>query len=284
MPSGTLTLEVSDLTGAPVAGLWVQFSPKGPGGERAEVEAGQAATTAITVSGIACLGGAGTLYQVTAGAPRFRPYSFFQRMIAGGKNTPSDGRVLLVTDVKKVKGITAPAFGALPAAVRNIVGGAPRYDAFSPMQKACLLNVAAKARHGTADRCLRHVGRLLKVEQDRCFCEVAASMPSFLQRSDMFRTVNGSLHTPLPGYVREESYKSRDAHANLQVTLMRKRNADEWAADIDIDEAAGIEHGFEVIRNKVTGGKTNPYQIRELLLLADWQERTLDPGYRFVFD
>ncbi|NWF82876.1 MAG: hypothetical protein HXY18_03500 [Bryobacteraceae bacterium] len=283
MPTGTLKLEVSDLTGAPVAGLWVEFAPKSAGGEKAKVDAGQSARSEITVNGISCLGGSGTLYQVTAGAPHFRPYSFFQRMIAGAKNTPSDGRVLLVTDVKKVKGIAAPAFGSLAAAVRNVVGSSTRYDSFSPMQKACLLNVAAKARHGTADRCLRHVGRLLKIEQDRCFCEVAASMPAFLQRSDRFKTVNGSLHTPLPGYVREESYKSRDAHANLQVTLMRKKSADEWAADIDIDEASGIEHGFEVIRNKVTGGKTNPYQIHELLLLADWQERTLDPGYRFLF-
>jgi len=67
------------------------------------------------------------------------------------------------------------------------------------------------------------------------------------------------------------------------VTLMRKPGEEEWAADIDIDEASGIEHGFEVIKHKLTGGKTNPYQVRELLLLADWQERTLDPGYRFVF-
>jgi hypothetical protein len=108
-------------------------------------------------------------------------------------------------------------------------------------------------------------------------------MPLFLQRSALFKTVNGSLHKPLPGYLRMESYKTLDAHANLQVTLMRKPDANEWAADIDIDEAAGIEHGFEVLRNRLTGGKTNPYLVRELLLLADWQERTLDPGYRFTF-
>ena len=48
-------------------------------------------------------------------------------------------------------------------------------------------------------------------------------------------------------------------------------------ADIDIDEASGIEHGFEVIRNAVTKGKTNPYQIHELLLLTE-----IDPGYELV--
>lgn len=283
MPSGTLKLDVSDLTGEPVAGLRLEFSPQGAGGARAEVHAGESAAAGMTVRGIECLGGTGTLYQVTAGARNHRPYSFFQRMIAGEKNTPSDGRILLVADVKKVKSIAAPAFATLPAAVRGMVGGAARYDSLSAMQRACLLNVAAKARHGTAGRCIRFIGRLLEIHQDRCFCAVSSAMPRFLQQSEVFRTVNGSLHEPLPGYVREESYKSRDAHANLQVTLMRKQDTGEWAADIDIDEASGIEHGFEVIRNKVTGGKTNPYQIRELLLLADWQERTLDPGYRFVF-
>jgi hypothetical protein len=30
-------------------------------------------------------------------------------------------------------------------------------------------------------------------------------------------------------------------------------------------------------------GRTNPWLIRELLLLADQVERVLDPGYRFSF-
>jgi len=283
MPTGTLKLEVSDLTDAAVSGLQVEFRPMGAGGDAVEVNSGEEGVRELVVRGVECLEGIGTLYQVTVQSKRFRPYSYFQRMVAGKKNTPSDGRVLLVTNVKKVKGIVAPAFSALPDGLRRMLGDASRYDTLGPMEQACLLNVAAKAKHGTADRCLRHFGKLLKLEQDRCFCEVSAGMPGFLQKSEMFHTVNGSLHEPLPGYVREESYKSRDAHANLQVTLMRKPGAEEWAADIDIDEASGIEHGFEVIKHKLTGGKTNPYQVRELLLLADWQERTLDPGYRFVF-
>lgn len=283
MPTGTLKLEVSDLTDAAVLALRVEFRPRGAGGESVEVNSGEGGVRELVVRGIECLEGPGTLYQVTVGARHFRSYSFFQRMVAGGKNTPSDGRVLLVADVKKVKGITAPSFGELAEGARRMAGSQQHYDGLSHMEKACLLNIAAKARHATAAGCLRHVGRALKVEQDRCFCEVSASMPGFLQRSEMFKTVDSSLHKPLEGYTRQESFKSRDAHANLQVTLMRKGATDEWAADIDIDEASGIEHGFEVIRNRVTHGKTNPYQVRELLLLAEWQERTLDPGYRFVF-
>ena len=77
----------------------------------------------------------------------------------------------------------------------------------------------------------------------------------------------------------EGSFKSRDPHANLQVTFMRSTDTGELAADIDIDEASGIEHGFEVIRNATFHRRTNPYVIREFLLNTDRVRRSLDPGY-----
>jgi hypothetical protein len=63
---------------------------------------------------------------------------------------------------------------------------------------------------------------------------------------------------------------------------MRDDSSGRFAADVDIDEASGIEHGFEVLRNRFQG-RTNPYLIRELLLLADFETGALNPGYRFVF-
>jgi hypothetical protein len=55
------------------------------------------------------------------------------------------------------------------------------------------------------------------------------------------------------------------------------------AADIDIDEASGIEHGFEVIRNAVFNKRTNPYVIREFMNAADLLEHSLSPDYGFTF-
>jgi hypothetical protein len=81
----------------------------------------------------------------------------------------------------------------------------------------------------------------------------------------------------------ECSFKSRDAHANLQITFMREIATGELAADIDIDESSGIEHGLEVIRNATFRQRTNPYLIREFLLSADPIARSLDPGYQFRF-
>jgi hypothetical protein len=80
-----------------------------------------------------------------------------------------------------------------------------------------------------------------------------------------------------------DSFKSKDAHANLQVTFMRDKSNGTLAADIDIDESAGIEHGFEVIRNATFHSRTNPYLIHEFLLSADPIGKSLDPGYQFRF-
>jgi hypothetical protein len=64
---------------------------------------------------------------------------------------------------------------------------------------------------------------------------------------------------------------------------MHHTTSGRMAADIDIDESSGIEHGFEVIRNALFKNRTNPYLIREFMLSADLQNRSLDPGYSFEF-
>jgi hypothetical protein len=55
----------------------------------------------------------------------------------------------------------------------------------------------------------------------------------------------------------------------------------EFAVDVDIDEAQGFGHALELIRN-IFQGLTNPYQVREVLILAN-SDFLLDPGYDFVF-
>lgn len=55
------------------------------------------------------------------------------------------------------------------------------------------------------------------------------------------------------------------------------------AADIDIDESSGIEHGFEVIKNALFNKRTNPYTIREFMNAADPLGHSLSPEYRFTF-
>ncbi|HEX6176135.1 MAG TPA: hypothetical protein VF089_19165 [Candidatus Binatia bacterium] len=45
----------------------------------------------------------------------------------------------------------------------------------------------------------------------------------------------------------------------------------------DIDDAAGLEHVFQVVRNRLSGSPTHPYNIHEILV----GHQKLDPGYRF---
>jgi hypothetical protein len=50
---------------------------------------------------------------------------------------------------------------------------------------------------------------------------------------------------------------------------------DDWIVELDIDEAAGLGHVLQVLRNFVTGQPTHPFVIREILI--KWQG--LNPGY-----
>lgn len=304
MATGSLKLNVSDLLDEPIEGrigIGLEPARNSPGGATMEAAFANDGATQFIVEAIDCRGGPGTLYTVRLNTKNFRPYAFFQLIVENKVNTASDNKVRLLVNPKRVKDIVAPGFASLPPAERRVLDsadmtapetddrdllgltGPPLYDALGPLRKACLLNIFAKARHASADRCFRFLQSLKLVRQDRCFCTVDPGMPEFLRRSGRFKSAPNILHEPLRDFVLEDSFKSKDAHANLNVTFMRHISNGVLAADIDLDETSGIEHGFEVIRNAVIRGRTNPYLIRELMLLFDPVERVLDPGYRFVF-
>jgi hypothetical protein len=304
MATGSLRLRVTDLLGEPIGGMLnIDFAPAGnsPGGTAMEASLQIAGETDIVVDGIQCRPGPGTLYTVRVNARNFRPYAFFQLMVEQKANTPSESPIRLMVKPKRVVDIEAPAFPALDAPLRRLLDsaflqalepadrdlmglqGAALYDKLGPLRKACLLNIFAKASHASADRCFGFLRWLVTLHQDRCFCSADPGMPEFLRRSERFKSAPATLHAPLSGYCLEDSFKSKDAHANLQVTFMRDKRTGGLAADVDLDEASGVEHGFEVIRNAATQGRTNPYVIREFLLLFDPVEKVLDPRYRFEF-
>lgn len=298
MALGSLTVVVTDLRGRPLAGtLRFAFTPhtSARGGAPMEAAFDLDGHDAFTVSGIECLDGLGTLYVVRITARGYRPYAFFQ-MIAAGKNRASEARIGLMANPRRVNGIDAPPFAELPAAFRRSLGdatmvqlsaedadlvgksGAELYDALGPLRQACLLNLVAKAMHPSAERIARYVIAPTVLRQDRSFARVDPAMADVLRRSNRYKSAPSLLHTPPRGFERLDSFKTRDAHANLQVTFMRESSSGVTWADIDIDEASGVEHGFEVIRNAVVDGRTNPFVVRDLLLLAA-PDAPIDPGY-----
>jgi hypothetical protein len=306
MAKGNLKIQITDTAGEALrAHVDIDLQPMsgelGSGGEGMTVSANLNADTQLTITGITCRGGSGTMYRLLATAPHFRPYGFFQLIQEGDSDTAGDDVEFWVKP-GDVTDILAPKFDELPAGLRAILSGAQMvvdkpedrdlvgnlgpalYGKLGPLRKAGLLNIAKKAGHATSDNCFPQIGSLLICRQDRFFAMVDASLPGRLRASERYKTAPSTLHQPLDEFeMTGESFKTRDPHANLQLTFQRRLGTGELAADIDIDESSGIEHGFEVIRNALFRSRTNPYLIREFMLMADPIERTLDPGYRFVF-
>jgi hypothetical protein len=169
---------------------------------------------------------------------------------------------------------------------RNVKGheglaGPPLYEALSDESTAALLNIAKKSlttpfKNG-AD--LLHHITILEIRDDRCFVELPGAVKeqmSELVAADLFRPVNGSLHEPPPGFVPADSFKTPDAFGNLQMTFFQ--NEGRFVGDIDIDDAAGLGHVFQVMRNHVTGKPTHPYNIHQILV----HHQHLDPGYQLL--
>jgi hypothetical protein len=305
MPSGSLDMQLTDLVGEPVRNVDVELSPfagdPGAGGETMHVSL-VGPDDDLQITGITCRGGIGTMFRVSAEAEHYRRYQFFQLVKEDHTNTASDDVEFWVKpgDVQDIK---APAFADLPAAARKILEkaemtairqedrdlleltGEELYKQLGPLRKACFLNLMTKASDtATTGACVSQIGGVMLCRQDRFFARVDGGFPERLRRSQLFKTAPEALHEPLPGFqLAEGSFKSRDPHANLQVTFMRENETQELAADIDIDESSGIEHGFEVIRNAAFRSRTNPFLIREFLLSADPIKKSLDPGYRFRF-
>jgi hypothetical protein len=306
MPKGNLVVNLSEMPGDLVRGrvdieLRRVSGSNGAGGENMTVKVTGPVGT-LTITGIACQTGPGTMYELRASTPHHRKYAFFQLIQENRDNTASDDVEFWVKP-GDVKDIQAPAVDKLPGVAQAMLSkasmivdrredhelkglaGTALYQQMGALRRACFLNIVKKASDAaTAASCLEAFGDLLILRQDRLFARVADGLPEQLRQASMFKSAPGALHEPPPGFSPPtESFKSRDPHANLQITLMKDLTTGGLAADIDIDEASGIEHGFEVIRNAVFNNRTNPYLIREFLIAADLERRSLRPDYRFTF-
>ena len=204
-------------------------------------------------------------------------------------------------DPAKVLSIKAPSFDALPPKARDILDaaqvpefpngpgtflqGASLYGALDrlPLLQACFLNIVAKSASillQDGRTCLDHYIGLMHFNRDRLFIPTTAALVEETAQSNAFHAVSPALHVPLPGYHTVSSYKTFDHYGNLQLTFQRRgESGGDYVADVDIDDAQGIEHAFQVIRNTVTG-PTNPYDIHDILLQ---QNPPVRAGYDFIF-
>jgi hypothetical protein len=231
------------------------------------------------------------LYRLFIDPPSYMPVSVFVN-ISGSKVT--ERAIPFAIDPGKVVRVQFPDYSAIDyahalfSASRSVLGlkdlsGEMLYSGMDDISRAGTLNILSKSRRTPLTGggvVLDHVREIQEVRGDRCFARVAPELGDSIRNSmleGLFHEVSGALHKR-PGFEPAGSFKTADRYGNLQVTLFTKGN--ETVADIDIDDAAGLEHVFQVARNAITGGPTHPYNIRDILLR--YQE--IDPGYRFVLN
>lgn len=221
---------------------------------------------------------------------RHRPVGRFFRPSAQPEKVPCP------VDPERVARLVAPAYHELPTRAQQVlessrlehaplnVNGQALYDALEDVPRAGLLNLIAKMGATTlldGSSVLEHVQSLYRVRGDRVFANVAKGLRDLVRTAvdaRRFESVDGSLHQPPDRFRLVDSYKSvPDKYGNLQVTFFASVAAPlTFKADVDVDDARGIEHVFQVLGHWLTGEGTHPYDIHEILLAY----QGIDPGYR----
>jgi hypothetical protein len=231
------------------------------------------------------------LYRIEVDPPAYLPISQFVNLKASGI---TDLRLAFPIDSRKIQKIQFPVFQGLIEALRELLKrsdavlsfegktGADLFTVLDDVRRAGLLNIAAKAQStllSNGKPVLAYVNRVIELRGDRFFAAVSKELREETKNSvgaGLFRPVDGSLHHPPEGYSQAGSFKTEDRYGNLQLTFFM--DGDDCVADVDIDDAAGLEHVFQVLRNSITDRPTNPFDIHQILVF----HQKLDPGYRFV--
>lgn len=151
--------------------------------------------------------------------------------------------------------------------------GSTLYEGLQDIERAGLLNLFCKMQAFGFDG--QHtvwtaVTSVYRVRPDRIFVEVDVALRDRVKTAEAdgrFREVSGKLHTPPPGFRSAGSFKTDERFGNLQLSFFASEDAPlRFKVDADIDDAAGILHTFQVLRNWVNEGTTHPYDIHQILV------------------
>jgi hypothetical protein len=195
--------------------------------------------------------------------------------------TPVEVQLFCPLHPDHVKPVTFPDYDDLPAALTEVLEqstiadkrGEALYSALDDKQKASLLNLSAKMRAFVfegAHSVWSFVDCLYDIHQDRIYADVEPPLRARVEAAlgnNRFRGVSGGLHEPPAGFGSAGSFKTDDPFGNLQLSFFSSLTSPTvFKVDADIDDAAGIGHAFQVIRNFATHGKTHPYDIHQILV------------------
>lgn len=229
------------------------------------------------------------LYRVEADPAAYLASS---RFIEVGASGTTEAEMHFAIDPRRVKKVDFPAFGKLSVDARKLLdssknvsgfegkSGSKLYGGLDDLRRAGFLNIISKCGVTSLPNgrpVLSHLEELRDLRGDRFFCVVPQQLRDDVKnatQAGLFDEVNGSLHHPPDGFEPAGSFKTPDQYGNLQLTFFA--SADEWVADIDIDDANGLAHVFQVLRNELTGRPTHPFDIHQILM----RHQSLDTGYR----
>jgi len=245
----------------------------------------------LTIEGLNSSNGGRYLVQVFS--TRYRPENLFLRV---NEDERVEHTFVLVPDPAwGGLHVNFPAYADLGGDLKQVLEnskvegnedkkGEALFEALKDLRAAGLLNLYSKMKATIFDGGLdafSFVTSLRRVRGERFFADVKKDFRDAVKNSvhsHLFDEADESLHEPPPGYERADSFKTQDAHGNLQVSFFRKKDALEFIADVDIDGSKGLEHAFDVISHTITGKDSHPYDIHAILRRA----QQIDTGYRLV--
>jgi hypothetical protein len=228
------------------------------------------------------------VYHIFIEPPSYQPVTQFVEVLSGGVTSLD---VVCAVDPRKVHALDLPAFSDLHDDARRTleasdgvlgfegISGAALFAKLDPIRQAGFMNIIAKAEQtvfATGRSVASYFTKLLELRGDRFFVTVPHELREETKNSvqeGLFEKVSGLLHHIPAGFVEAGSFKTLDQYGNLQLTFCVRDG--EWRTDVDIDDANGVEHVFQVLRNTLSGEPTHPYNIHQLLL----RHQKLDPGY-----
>jgi len=247
------------------------------------------ASTKIQIKGLN--GAPQGLYRIDVDPPSYQYTAQFINLKASGTTALE---LTFPIDPAKVKAVKFPVFGSTEADLQRVLENSEKvlgfeakkgkalYDGLDDIRRAGLLNITAKTRATLLTNgrtVLSYIQELREIRGDRFFAAVPKELREETKNSvseGLFHSADESLHHPPANFSHAGSFKTPDHYGNLQLTFFMNQAGD-CVADIDIDDAAGIEHVFQVLKNKLSGNPTHPYNIHEILV--GFQHN--DPGYSF---
>lgn len=242
----------------------------------------------VTIRGDIPAGPVG-LYQVFIDPKRYREKSLFLRVPTG---EPAVIDEFFFVDPAMVQP-TFPSYAALQGQNRwkklfrvfQASGlTAAKYKALDDLRKAGVFNLFVKmetTRLPDGGTVFDDVEVILDPRPARIYARVAPGLlQSVLADRKGFHSVPGTLHHFPQGWQRLDdpgSFKTLDWAGNLQLTFATNKKG-QFLVDADLDDHQGIEHAFDVIKHKVTGKDTDPYDIHQILVFF----QGIDPGYALI--